>query len=59
MENKKHIDELSEKVLKGVNEAVGKLIESSAASDKSLVVGDKYGNVKKVPAKELLLKLKK
>lgn len=40
MENKRHIDELSEKVLKGMNDAVRKLIESSAANDKSLVIGD-------------------
>lgn len=51
--------ELSEKILLGIKEAVQKLIESSAAQNKSLVIGDEEGNIKKVPAKELLDTLQK
>lgn len=59
MENKKkNIDELSEKVLQGITKALKKLAETSAANNKELVVGDKYGNIKRVPAKELLHKFK-
>jgi len=39
-----------------MTKALKKLAESSAARNKELVVGDKYGNVKRVPAKELLHK---
>ncbi|HWZ05046.1 MAG TPA: hypothetical protein VNX40_15625 [Mucilaginibacter sp.] len=52
-------DELSEKIVAGVNKALRKLVETSAANDKSLVVGDDNGNFKSVPAKELLKKLPK
>jgi hypothetical protein len=48
------IDPLSEKILQGIRKAVRKLVETSAANDESLVIGDKDGNVKIVPAKELL-----
>ena len=55
MENKKtDISELSDKVLKGVQKAIRKLVVTSAANNEELVVGDKYGNVRLVSAKELL-----
>ena len=52
-------NELSEKIVAGVNKALRKLVETSAANDKSLVVGDDQGNFKTVPAKELLKNLPK
>lgn len=48
------IDPLAEKILQGIRKAVRKLVETSAANDESLVIGDKDGNIKTVPAKELL-----
>jgi hypothetical protein len=47
-------DELSVQILGGVNKALRKLVETSALHDESLVVGDKNGGFKSVPAKELL-----
>ncbi len=46
--------ELSEKVLTGVRKALRKLVETSAANNESLVIGDKDGNIKIVPAKDLI-----
>lgn len=55
MDNKKrNIKELSEKVLRGVQEALRKLAEERAANNEELIIGDKDGNVKSVPAKDLL-----
>ncbi len=48
------LDEFAEKVLYGVNKALRKLVETSAANNESLVIGDGKGNVKSVPAKEIL-----
>ncbi|HAL82517.1 MAG TPA: hypothetical protein DCO83_10010 [Mucilaginibacter sp.] len=53
------LDEFGEKILYGVNKALRKLVETSAANDGSLVISDGKGNVKSVPAKELLKKLPK
>ncbi len=57
--NKTDLNELAINVVKGVNKALRKLAESSAANNESLIVGDKDGNVKSVPAKELLKTLSK
>ena len=46
--------QLPEKVLTGLRNALRKLVETSAANNESLVIADKDGNVKIVPAKELL-----
>jgi hypothetical protein len=46
--------QLPEKVLAGLRKALRKLVESSAANNESLVIADKDGNIKTVPAKELL-----
>ena len=55
MENKKtDINELSEKVLLGIKKALRKLVETSAANDEDLVIGDKDGRIMNIPAKELL-----
>jgi hypothetical protein len=51
--NKSELDELSDKILQGMTEASRKLVEESAASGRSLVISEN-GEVKKVPAKELL-----
>jgi hypothetical protein len=53
--NKSELIELSEKTLRGIKEASRKLVEKSAANNRSLVV---YmdGEIKKVPAKDLLSK---
>jgi hypothetical protein len=57
----KHIDisELSNNVLGGVRKAVQKLIKANAANDEDMVIGEKDGNYKIVPAKELLKALLK
>jgi len=46
--------ELSDKIMAGINKAVRNLVISSAANDEKLVVADKEGNIKHVPAKDLL-----
>ena len=46
--------ELPEKVLTGLRKAIRKLVESSAANNENLVIGNKEGEIKIVPAKELL-----
>lgn len=51
--NQTNIDELSAKVLLGLQKAIRKLVETSAAEDRSLVV-KVNGEIKTVPAKELL-----
>jgi hypothetical protein len=58
MDNKRlDISELSEKVLQGLKKALRKLVEKSAENNEELVVGDRFGNFKSVPAKDLLKKL--
>jgi hypothetical protein len=58
MDNRKaNISELSDKVLRGLTKAFRKLVEASAANNEELVVGDRYGNFKSVPAKDLLKNL--
>jgi hypothetical protein len=57
--NKTNINELSLRVIGGVRKAVRQLVEQSAANDESLIIGDKEGNVRSVPAKELLKTLRK
>jgi hypothetical protein len=51
--NKSELDELSDKIMQGMTEASRKLVEKSAANGRSLVISED-GEVKKVPAKELL-----
>ncbi|QJB39903.1 hypothetical protein HF324_19385 [Chitinophaga oryzae] len=50
----KELQELSSKVMKGMKIALRKLVEKSAANNEELVIGDKDGTVKTVPARELL-----
>lgn len=49
---------LSDKVMQGMKIAMRKLVETSAAQNKKLVVGDQEGNPVNVPAKDLLKTLK-
>jgi hypothetical protein len=51
--NKSELDELSDKIMQGMAEASRKLVEKSAADGRSLVISEN-GEVKKVPAKDLL-----
>lgn len=46
--------ELSDKIMAGINKAVRELVINSAANDEKLVIADKEGNIKHVPAKDLL-----
>jgi hypothetical protein len=55
--SKNDIAELSEKVLGGVRKALRKLVETNAANNEEMVLGDKDGNVKTIPAKDLLARL--
>ena len=48
------INELSEKVIEGMEKAIKKLVESSALKNEDLIIRDKDGNIKSVPAKDLL-----
>lgn len=60
MENKStNFTELSEKLLQGIRKALHKLVETSAANGESLVIGDRDGKIKTIPAKDLLESLPK
>jgi hypothetical protein len=54
-----NIDELAAKVLEGVRKANQKLVEAAAANNESLIIGEKDGTFKSVPAKEILKTLSK
>lgn len=53
-----YLDEFNEKVLAGLRKAIKKLVETSAKNDEELVIGDKDGKIKSVPAKDLLHRVK-
>jgi hypothetical protein len=53
------IDEFAAKVSEGMKKANRKLVETAAANNESLIIGDNDGSFKAVPAKELLKKLPK
>jgi len=57
--NRTDINELAVKVIGGMRKAVRQLVETSAANNENLVIGDKDGSFKSVPAKELLKTLPK
>jgi hypothetical protein len=46
--------ELRDKIMAGIHKAVANLVIKSAANNEELVIADKEGNVKHVPAKDLL-----
>jgi hypothetical protein len=51
--NKKYLTDFSTKVIPGLQKALRKLVETSAAENRSLVVKIN-GEIRKVPARELL-----
>lgn len=62
MKNVNHIIQdptFTEKVMTGLKKALRKLAEEAASNNENLIIGDKDGNVKSVPAKELLKTLSK
>lgn len=59
MEIKKENIELRNKIMTGIKIAMEKLFEASAANNEKLVISDENGKVKIVPAKDLILSLKK
>jgi hypothetical protein len=60
MEDKNiYLDEFSEKILEGMRIAMKKLVEDSAKNDEELVIRDKDGTIKSVPAKDLLHRVQK
>jgi len=59
IQTKTDFDELSNKIMEGVNKALRKLVETSAANNESLVIGDDKGGFKSIPAKKLLKTLPK
>lgn len=44
----------TEKVMVGLKKALRKLAEEAALNNENLIIGDKDGNVKSIPAKDLL-----
>lgn len=56
-EKQRELDELGKKVLTGMKRAIRKLVETSAANNRELVIGDKDGSIRSIPAKELLKNL--
>jgi hypothetical protein len=46
-----HLEVLSEKILQGLRKATKNLVETKAAKNQNLVIRDKNGNIKIVPAK--------
>ena len=48
------VSDFAKAVLEGTKKALRKLVEASAASNKSLVVGENDGKPRIVPAKDLL-----
>jgi len=48
------MDDFEAKVLEGMKRANRKLVEAAAANNESLIIGEKDGSFKAVPAKELL-----
>lgn len=59
IENSTYDIDLSEKILEGAREAMRKLVEKRAANNGSLIIRDKDGEIREVPAKELLETLPK
>lgn len=54
--NKSQTTELFSRILAGMKKATRKLVEESAAQGRSLIISEN-GEVKSIPAKELLLQM--
>ena len=52
--SKIELSDLSERILQGLRKSFRNLVETKAAKNQDLVIADKDGNIKIVPAKELL-----
>ncbi|MEJ0102470.1 MAG: hypothetical protein WDO19_07935 [Bacteroidota bacterium] len=50
---KKQKEDLSDKIKVALNKAIKKLIAEEKARDGYLVISDKEGNIKKIPARDL------
>lgn len=53
MNNSKEREDLSSKIKAALDNAIQKIIAEEKARDGYLVVSDKKGNIKKIPAREL------
>lgn len=53
MEKIQKKNDLTEKIQTALDKAVKKVIAEEKAKDGHLVTGDKHGNIKKIPAKDL------
>ena len=56
MANEEKYSEFSRRVLKGMQIAYEKMLHEEALRDESIVVADDEGNIKHIPAKNLLKK---
>lgn len=57
--NETDINELAVRILYGVSKALRKLVETAAVNNENLIIGDKDGTIRSVPAKKLLKDLSK
>lgn len=55
--DKENFSQILDKIVVGVNKAVKNMIEESALRDESIVIGEKNGQARRIPAKELLKSL--
>ena len=56
---KTDINELSAKILQGMSKAIREMVENSAAKNENLIIGDKDGRFRSVPAKQIKEALQK
>lgn len=53
MNNNKKREDLSEKIKVALDKAISNVIAETKAKNSYLVIADKQGNIKKIPAKDL------
>ena len=53
MNNNKKREDLSEKIKIALDKAISNVIAETKAKNSYLVIADKQGNIKKIPAKDL------
>jgi hypothetical protein len=53
MNSEKKIEDLSDKIKIALDKAMKKVIAETKAKNSYLVIADKKGNIKKIPAKDL------
>lgn len=59
MANKELKGDISDKIRKGFDKARLKFLEEEAENNGVIIISDKNGNIKEVPAKDLLLEAQK